>query len=208
MSKNYFDNDAVTKAILKYQKSLKEGNNDIHHIYPYTTQIQQLVKGVINTHKIYRWWDDVDELIQEGMLAIYSSFKRFDSTKGTAFNYLSIVVKQHLKNWTQNKNKKMWNTSELQEEIYIDEETTSTPMEDMVALQQVFFELELPQQFDVLVEFLLNSIVNEKILNRRDLVKQMLKEGFPKKDVDDVFNVLTTKFGGLFYDKDSKNEEG
>lgn len=205
MTKNYFDNEQVTTAILKYQESLREGRNDIYLIHPYTGQIQQLIKGVINTHKIYRWWDDLDELIQEGMLAIYSSFKRYDHTKGSAFNYLSIVVKQHLKNWTQSKNKKNWNTSELQEEIYIDENHVTTPMEDMIALQQMFFEIDLPSKFDLLTESLLDSIVNEKILNRRDLIKHMTQEGFPRKDVEEIFSLLTLKLGGLFRGETSES---
>lgn len=192
--KNYFDNETVTAAIKEYQKGLAEGRDDIHLIYPYTEQIQMLVRGVINTHKIYRWWNDVDELMQEGMLAIYSSLKRFNPEKGTAFNYLSIVAKQHLKNWTQNKNKKAWNTSEYNDEIY--QHSDVAAFDEHLMLQEMLTEMDVDESLETVLEGILDSISKQKLYNKRDITKYLLRQGYPKKDIDSIFNELEDHFGG------------
>ena len=191
--KNYFDNEAVTKAILEYKEFLEKGTDKVEILHPYTSQIQQLVKGVINTHKIYRWWHDVDELVQEGMVAIYSSFKRFNPEKGTAFNYLSIVAKQHLKNWTQTRNKKAFQTSEFQDDIY----NSHTVAEDTTTIEQLFFEVEVPVELEKTLAAIVEVITRQKIHNKRDIIKYLFRQGYLKKDIDNVFKQLEIHFGDM-----------
>ena len=189
--KNYFNNDEITTAILQYKESLSQDKDEIYLLHPYTDQIQKLVRGVINTHKIYRWWDDVEELVQEGMLAIYASFKRFDPEKGTAFNYLSIVVKQHLKNWTQQRNKKSWKTFELQDDIYNEEEGEESKSEGFVVMENVFSTVDVPERLDKTLEQIVRSIVIHGLDNRRDVVKYLTSQGYEKSDIDEVFTQLS-----------------
>jgi len=198
--KNYFDNDAVTKAILEYKEGLALGKDNIRLLHPYTLQIQQLVRGVINTHKIYRWWNDLDELIQEGMLAVYSSFQRFDPVKGTAFNYLSITVKNHLKNWTQSKNKKSWITGEFNDEIFEEEGQSHT--DDMMTIERLFFEVKIPENLEHILMAIMNTITKDRIYNKRDVIKQLLKAGHSKKDIEATFTELENHFGTFMVDND------
>ena len=54
---NYFDNDTIQTAIVEYKRKLEEEQiDDVTIMHPYTNQIQQLIRAVINTHKIYRFW--------------------------------------------------------------------------------------------------------------------------------------------------------
>lgn len=189
-SKLYFENEAVTKAILLYQQGLKHGRDDIHLIYPYTEQLQALVKGVINTHKLYRWWNDTDELVQEGVMAIMIAIKRFNPKYGTAFNYLSIVAKQHLKNWTQSRNKKNWVTDELNEEIYQDE----TNSDSMYVIEDIFASIEVSEKLAPVLDDISRIIIEEKIFNKRDIVSHLVKNGRSKSDITAVFAVLKDRY--------------
>lgn len=199
MAKQYFDNAAVTKSIREYQKTLRKGTDDLSIMHKHTDELQNLVRGVINTHKIYRWWPDVDELIQEGMLAIFSSFRRFNPKKGTAFNYLSIVAKQHLKNWTQDKNKKTWVTSELNEEIYQDAEQIHT--QDNMDLADLFYSVEVPTELEQILESMVQLLVVERIHNKRDIVRSLVQQGNKKQDVSKLFKILSKQFTGFTYDR-------
>ena len=191
--KNYFNNEEVTEAILEYNEYLKQGVDKIELLHPYTTQIQQLVRGVINTHKIYRWWNDTDELVQEGMVAIYASFKRYNPEKGTAFNYLSIVAKQHLKNWTQQRNKKNFLTNEYNDEIH---QEMSGGYSESVNLEHLFLDVEVDYDLESTLEAIARIISVDKIFNRRDIIKQLSRNGYDKKDINEVFTQLKLHFGG------------
>lgn len=189
--KNYFDNDAVTEAILAYQKSLKEGRNDVHLIYPYTTQIQQLIRGVINTHKIYRFWPDVDELVQEAFTAIMTAIRRYKPGSGTAFNYLSIVAKQHLKNWTVTRNKKRALMSEFNDEIYLDE-ATEAPAESFKDLLE---DLPIPPHLEATFEAIVEAIEQHQIHSKRDIVRQLTLRGdFDAALIQETFEILEEIF--------------
>jgi len=198
MRKLYFDNESITAAIVEYNRQFtEEGKDNIVVIYPFTNQIQLLVRGVINTHKIYRWWNDVDELVQEGMVAVYTSLRRFNPEKGTAFNYLSIVAKQHLKNWTQQKNKKKFLTSEYNDELYQNESDPSLELQDTMALQYLFLDVEVHPDLEKTLEAISNAICKDKIFNKRDVVKQLSRAGYEKKNISAVFIVLENHFGEM-----------
>ena len=201
---NYFDNKAIEAIIKKYQNSVKEDENnkgDMTIVHPYTSQFQQLVKAVINTHKIYRFHNDIEELSQEGLSALFSSLRRFDPTKGTAFNYLSIVVKQHLKNWTQSKNKKEWVTGELNEETY---DGHYDDIYDVYAIKESLSQLDVEGEQEIILERIISLITNDKVAYKRDIVKVLLAEGWARDDINSVYTKLEEKFG---MDASSDEEE-
>jgi hypothetical protein len=191
--KNYFDNNAVEKALLQFQKTMDENSRgDTTLLEPFTEQIQTLVKIVINVHKIYRFHNDLDELVQEGLVAVYSSFGRFDPSKGTAFNYLSITVKNHLKNWTQSKNKKAWVTVEFNDTIYDAGEDSIT---DGFYIHEALSQVSLEPKYDPIMDDIINLISNDKIYNKRDIIKQLIRNGWDRSEIEVVYNAMEEHFG-------------
>jgi RNA polymerase sigma factor (sigma-70 family) len=193
---NYFNNDEVEKAIKEYRKAVKknpDSTENIEILYPYTDQFQKLVRGVINVHKIYRFHNDLDELCQEGIMALYASFDRFDPSKGTAFNYFSITVKNHLKNWTQTKNKKEWATQEFNEVIY-DNHDMSDNSFSIYTLQERIANVDIPEDLFDLMERIIEIIFNDKVYHKRDAVKFLLREGWDREDIDKIYAALEKEF--------------
>lgn len=194
MANKYFDNKAVEEALAKYKISLDNDPNkkgDATILHPYTDQIQHLVRGVINVHKIYRFHSDVEELIQEGMVAIYASFKRFNPEKGSAFNYLSIVVKQHLKNWTQTKNRKDWLTSEYQDQLYIPE---ATGINERAATEDILTSPDMPEKFGKIIDDMIIVVGEQGIYHKRDIIKALVLRGWPRKDIENTYIKLEKQF--------------
>ena len=68
----------------------------------------KLIYGMIYNQK-YRFWrfGDIDELFQEGRLAIISSIhkRQFNPERGSIFNFFSTVVAKNLMNYTKKQNK-------------------------------------------------------------------------------------------------------
>lgn len=190
----YFHNKEVQEGIREYHRSIKSDPKEIGNMRildPFQTQFTQLVKGVINVHKLNRFHNDYDELVQEGLLALYGALKRFDPDKGIAFNYLSIVVKQHIKNWTQSKNKKDWKTGEFNESVY---DNDSFSHFDEMALHETIGQVEVASHLDPLLDDISELIIKEKIQNRRDMVKCLTKRGWKKEEISDVYESLEKTF--------------
>ena len=183
--KHYFDNEAVSAAILVYQKT-----KDRRVLHPFTKQLTDLIRGVINTHRIYRFHNDLNELIQEAFVALYASIDRFDPSKGSAFNYLSIVVKQYLKNWTRSQNNKRNRNSEFQDSYYVAEDQNGLHM----ASFEFFDNLELPIQYEGLVDDLNHAVGDLHINNYQDMIKWLQEKGWKPKDVKKAFKIIQTEY--------------
>lgn len=66
--------------------------------------IEKIVVAIINTHHYYVF-EDYGDLKQHALSACYKNFLKFDPSKGTAFNYFSIISKMSLLNYTTRKKK-------------------------------------------------------------------------------------------------------
>ena len=167
----YFDNDAIESAIREYQRKLyEEGVRDYSVIEPYLEQIRSLIRIIINTYKIYRFYEDVDELEQEAMVAIIESLDRIDFAKGTAFNYFSFVAKNHLKAWTQRLNKKRYVTREYNPKTDGEEEDEehhdSTIFDDITADAFCTYD----DHTAILIREVMDIIRDNDIRERSDLI--------------------------------------
>lgn len=97
---HYFNNDLITAAVLEFQAI---GDRSV--LEPHTKAFQDLVNGVINTHGVWRFWQDRAELESEGFRTVLECLERYDEKGGTSlFSYLSIAVKFRLRNWTRSEN--------------------------------------------------------------------------------------------------------
>lgn len=71
----------------------------------------KLIYGMIYNQK-YRFWrfGDLEELFQEGRLAILSSIhkRQFNPERGSVFNFFSTVVAKNLMNYTKKQNKYLY----------------------------------------------------------------------------------------------------
>lgn len=78
----------------------------------FTKYFDKLVYGVIYNQR-YKFWrfSELDELFQEGRLAILSSIhkKQFNPERGSVFNFFSTVVAKNLMNFTKKQNKHVFN---------------------------------------------------------------------------------------------------
>ena len=118
MGEMYFNEAVVLSATKEFQAT---GNQTV--VYPFTDQIQKLVRGVINRHELWRFWDNTMELENEGFKTAFECLARFDPTiDKTLFNYLSISVKWRLINFTRKFNDQGNIEVALHEEIVTDEE--------------------------------------------------------------------------------------
>lgn len=96
----YFDDSLITAAVREYQ-----ANGDLSVLAPYTKAFMDLVNGVINTHGIWRFWQDRHELENEGYQTVLQCLARYEEGVGASlFSYLSIAVKFRLRNWTRSEN--------------------------------------------------------------------------------------------------------
>ena len=108
-AKNYFNEAEFCALLSKYQQSIKiedgtiiEKNIEIET--DLTKRVEKIVKAIIMIYRYYIF-EDYEDLMQHAMHACFKNFVKFDPTKGTAFNYFSIIAKISLLNYTTRRKK-------------------------------------------------------------------------------------------------------
>jgi hypothetical protein len=108
-TRKYFDEEKFRKTLLDYKNSLvfRDGKvviKDEKLEYDLVKQVEKIVNAIIIVYRYYIF-EDYDDLKQHALSACYSNFLKFDPSKGTAFNYYSIISKISLLNYTDRKQK-------------------------------------------------------------------------------------------------------
>ena len=122
---------------------------------------------------------------------MFASFHRFSPEKGTAFNYLAITVKNHLKNWTQTRNKKDWVTSEFNDTIY---ENADDYVYDNFEFRETMYSIPIEQDLKPILEDIATLAIEEKVLNKRDVVRFLARKGHSKEDISKVYKAMEKYF--------------
>lgn len=110
----YFDEEKVTAWIEEYQKSAviekKEGEKDVvlwKDIVieeKITIEVKKIVNAIIHNYSYYRF-EPYEDCMQHGLMSCFTNFLKWTPSKGTAFNYFSIISKRSILNYTERKQK-------------------------------------------------------------------------------------------------------
>lgn len=108
-TRKYFDEDHFRSVLADYKKSLvfrdeKVVSKDEKLEYDLVKQVEKIVNAIIIVYRYYIF-EDYEDLRQHALNACFMNFLKFDPTKGTAFNYYSIISKISLLNYTDRKQK-------------------------------------------------------------------------------------------------------
>ena len=109
--KNYYFDEESFKVMLKEYQEVTKVNEDGNVIFTdvelekkIIKEIEKIVNAIIMVHKYYVF-EDYDDLKQHALHACYKNFLKFDTEKGTCYNYYSIISKMSLLNYTTRKKK-------------------------------------------------------------------------------------------------------
>jgi hypothetical protein len=104
-AKNYYYDEAKVQALLtKYQEStiIRDGvclQRDMRTENELAREVQKIVVAIIFTYK-YQRFEPYEDLVQHGMAACASNFRKFSPGKGSSYDYFSIIAKISLLNYT------------------------------------------------------------------------------------------------------------
>lgn len=112
--------------------------------------VKELVKIVNAIIFVYRYhiFEEYEDLKQHALHACYTNFMKFSPTKGTCFNYFSIISKTSLLNYTIRK-KRHRNLHDIDEQIHLESEK-------QINYDMLFDELE-DTLFEIIDENFLGS---------------------------------------------------
>lgn len=69
-----------------------------------TVEVLKIVKAVINKWRYYIF-EDYDDLVQHAIMNCYTNFAKFNTSKGSAFNYFTKISRISLINYTTRRQK-------------------------------------------------------------------------------------------------------
>lgn len=118
--KNYFDEKSVVEMIHEWQKSAYIPNGivlqrDTKLEAKIMLEIDKIALAIINQYR-YHIFEPIEDLMQEATKECWRNLPKFSTTKGTAFNYFSLICKRHLLNYTTRRSKHR-NLNDIEEQI-------------------------------------------------------------------------------------------
>jgi len=82
-----------------------------------TVEVLKIVKAVINKWRYYIF-EDYDDLVQHGIISCYTNFAKFNTSKGSAFNFFTKISRISLLNYTSRRKKHRMHTDiETQQQL-------------------------------------------------------------------------------------------
>ena len=157
-SNNYFDEAQVTKWIAEYQHSAVreidgEGIEtvvwkDVIIEEKIMIEVIKIVKAIIQVYRYYIF-EDYNDCLQHGSMSCYQNFMKWNPSKGTAFNFFSIISKRSLLNYTDRR-KKHRNHNDIAEQV------------DLYDSKTMNFDFYLEELRETLIEIIDKSFVGKK----------------------------------------------
>jgi len=122
MANNYFNSKEVESWILDYQKTIKMHNGtviwkDKKLEEKITIEVLKVIRAIINQYKYYMF-EPREDLEQHALLDSYKNYLMFHPSKGSAFNYFSLISKISLLNFTTRKKRHRMNF-DIEEQVYL-----------------------------------------------------------------------------------------
>ena len=124
---NYFNEEQAKEWIFKLQETAKFGEDrdglpilvwkDTAIEHKITVEVLKVVKAVIQVYRDYIF-EPYDDCVQHGIMNCYQNYFKYHPSKGSAFNFFSIIAKRSLLNYTDRR-KKHRNHSDISEQVGI-----------------------------------------------------------------------------------------
>ena len=123
--KNYYNEEKVQELLKEYQRTAVVKDNivikkDINVENQLVKEIEKIVNAIIMVYRYYIF-EDYSDLKQHALTACFTNFIKFNKSKGTSFNYFSLISKISLLNYTTRK-KKHRNHQNIEEQIHLESE--------------------------------------------------------------------------------------
>jgi len=160
-SNNYFNEEKVSKWILEYQKTaVREIDSEGIEIVVWKDpiieerimiEVVKIVKAIIQVYRYYIF-EDYDDCLQHGSMSCFQNFMKWTPSKGTCFNFFSIISKRSLLNYTDRR-KKHRNHNDIAEQVDLYDEKTMN------------FDFYLEEVRDTLLDIIDHSFVGKKRKN-------------------------------------------
>lgn len=121
--KMYFDEMECQRLVIIYHKSMVIQNKiviakDERVEKEIMEMVRKIVIAIINNYRYYIF-EEYEDLVQEGLKACFIGLPRYNAEKGSLFNYMSLIAKIHLLNYTDRR-KKHRNHLDIEEQLEVE----------------------------------------------------------------------------------------
>ncbi len=209
--KMYFDEKNFQQMLNQFQSTAKYNDEGVL-IYKdkkleenLCKEIVKVVNAVIYVHK-FNMWEPFEDLQQHAMIACFTNFLKFNTEKGTAFNYFSLITKKSCLNYTTRKQKHRGHQ---------DIEDHSDNLEELKDLNIMAFSDDLEKNLLLIVDenfvgatrkkYLKISVLitdyirkTQKFINKTDLFSWIRSYGLRTNDIKEFIKDMTTYQKDIF----------
>jgi hypothetical protein len=122
-AKDYFNEVEFQKMLFEYQRTtvVRDGVSIIKNEVLEEKLVKEITKIVNAIIIVYRYYifEEYEDLLQHALQACFTNFLKFTPSKGTAFNYFSIISKISLLNYTDRR-KRHRNHQDIEDQVHLE----------------------------------------------------------------------------------------
>jgi len=167
-------------------------------------EITKIVNAIIMVYRFYIF-EDYEDLKQHATQACYTNFMKFHPSKGTCFNYFSIISKRCLTNYTDRR-KKHRNLQDISEQVdlegryEINYETLFDNLEDTLfgIIDENFIGTRRKKYVKItslMIDYLRKT---KKFISKSDLYSWMRSYGIKNTDVREFVKTMEAYSSEIF----------
>lgn len=121
--RNYYDEDYVQGLLREYKKTTIIRNKvpvykNLKVEAKIVKEVEKIVNAIIMVYRYYIF-EPYEDLKQHALMSCFTNFLKFDKSKGSSFNFFSLISKISLLNYTTRK-KKHRNHHNIEEQLHLE----------------------------------------------------------------------------------------
>lgn len=225
---NYFNNKEVSKKILELHELDRQLEKDKNNREIYnkmrkveeeiTVEIRKIVKAIIMLYSFWRF-DDYNDLEQTGIMNAIMNYRKFDPTKGSAFNFFSLIAKKSLLAYTikgKNYRQKEMHNGIYMEDIYSDVEQIENNDNNMKfflnefkgnisdTIEEFIDEEEDKEKKHFIKEHFIDFLEENLFFKKKPFYEKLKKHNVNMKECRNFIKFLDNHFYEVIYDLNSE----
>ena len=204
----YFNEPEFKKYLKLYQEGLVYDNED--PLAPpvstnkkaesyITKSVMEVINRIISIYK-YTNWEEREDLRQHAFMNCFGNFRKFDPSKGSCFNYYSIIAKRCLLNYTLRRAKHRGH-SDIEEQLELETNEHFDSSQFLTDLENLLYKIvdenfvgkrrkRYYQIICVIIEYLRTTVV---FVGKTDLYSYARAYGVKNTEIREFINSINKR---------------
>lgn len=208
-ARNYYNEEYVQELLKEYKKTTIIRNKvpvykNLELEGKIVKEVEKIANAIIMVYRYYIF-EPYEDLKQHALMSCYTNFLKFDKSKGSSFNFFSLISKISLLNYTTRK-KKHRNHQNIEEQIQLESRTEidfdvflENLEENLFSIVDENFVGTKRKRYEKIASLILDYLSKtKKFVSKSDLYAWCRSYGIKTSNVREFINDMSKRREDLF----------